>query len=94
MVLPAFNDIHDPVKQQRKSHTLYFPIISPESDQNETNSLIESIQTIPQEPFVGQYIPRISVEKSTDLSFMHGEISKEEAEDSLANNPAGAFDNT
>ena len=79
-----FKDIHDLIKQHTKSHTPYFRIISPESDQNETNSLIESIQTTPQEPFVGQDIPRISVEKSPDLSFMHGEISKEEAEDRLA----------
>ena len=51
--------------------------------------MTESIRTIPEELAVPQDIPENNVEESTDLSYLHGDISKEEAEERLANKTGG-----
>ena len=70
----AFKDLYDLIKHHRKSHKLYFPINSPESALNERSSLTESIQAIPEEPAIAQDIPEITVDESTDLSYLHEDL--------------------
>eukprot|EP00092_Neocalanus_flemingeri_P026485 GFUD01028707.1.p1 GENE.GFUD01028707.1~~GFUD01028707.1.p1 ORF type:complete len:1203 (-),score=297.06 GFUD01028707.1:58-3408(-) len=87
----AFKDLHDLIKQHRKSHKLYFPINSPESVLNERNAMSESIRTIGDKPAAVQKPPEIIVDQPFDEAFMHGEISKEEAEELLTNKTGGTF---
>eukprot|EP00092_Neocalanus_flemingeri_P028121 GFUD01030541.1.p1 GENE.GFUD01030541.1~~GFUD01030541.1.p1 ORF type:complete len:1184 (-),score=262.71 GFUD01030541.1:2327-5611(-) len=86
----AVKDIHDLIKQHRKSHKLYFPINCPESVLNERIAISESVR-ITEKQVVPQKTPLITVDRSPDDVFMHGEISKEEAEELLADKTGGTF---